>query len=91
MRSVLALGVTAGELMGALGSDDTTFLGAEQGGDLFPGLALLTLLADEIHERFEPTVKGSTAAESLSFHWLRVIHSFRIHQQRAYNAACLPC
>ena len=68
MRSVLSLGVTAGELMGALGSDDTTFLGAEQCGDLFPGFASLTLFTDEIHERFEPTVKGSTAAGSLSFH-----------------------
>ena len=76
--------------MGALGSDDRTFLREEQCGDFFPGLASLTLFADEIHEWFEPTVKGSTAAGSLSFHWLRVIDGFRIHQQRAYNAACLP-
>ena len=90
MRSVLTLGVTTAELMDTLGADDTTLLPAEKLCDLLPRPASLTLFTDEIHERFEPTVKGSTAAGSLSFHWLRVIDGFRIHQQRAYNAACLP-
>ena len=90
MRSALTLGVTSAELVNTLGTDDTTRLGAEQCGDFLPRHASLTLFADEIHERFEPTVKGSSAAGSFSLHRQDVIHGFRIHQQIAYDTSHLP-
>jgi len=90
MRPVLALGVTTVELMDTLGTDDTTLLYAEKFGDFLPRPASLTLFADEIHERFEPTVKGPSAAGAFSLHRQGVIHGFRIHQQTAYDAPCSP-
>jgi hypothetical protein len=90
MRPVLALGVTTAELVDTLGTDDTTLLGAEHYGDFLPRLASLTLFADEIHERFEPTMKGSSAAGSFSLHRQGVIYGFRIHLQIAYDTSHLP-
>jgi hypothetical protein len=90
MRPVLALGETTAELVDALGTDDTTLLYAEKFGDFLPCPASLTLFADEIHKRFEPTVKGSSAARAFSLHRQGVIHGFQFHQPTAYDAPCLP-
>ena len=90
MRPVLALGVTTPELMDTLSTHDTTLLCAEQLGDFLPCSASLTLFTDEIHERFEPTVKSSSAAGAFSLHRQGVIHGFRIHQRTAYDAPCSP-
>lgn len=82
MRPVLALGVTTVELMDTLGTDDTTLLHAEKLGDFLPCPASLTLFADEIHKRFEPTVKSSSAAGALSLHRLVIVDDVRIHQRK---------
>lgn len=80
MRPVLALDVTTAELVDSLGADDTTPFCAEQPGDFLPRPASLTLFADEIHERFEPTVKGSSATGACSLHRLGIVDDVRIHQ-----------
>ena len=82
MRPVLALGVATAELVDTLGADDTTLLGAEQFRDFRPRPASLTLLADEIHERFEPTVEGSPAAGAFALHRLGIVDDVRIHQRK---------
>lgn len=82
MRSVLALGVPTAELVDTLGADDKTLLRAEQFRDFLPCAASLTLFADEIHKRFEPTVEGSSAAGALSLHRLGIVDDVRIHHRK---------
>jgi hypothetical protein len=82
MRPVLALGEATAELVDTLGADDTTLFRAEQLGDFLPRPASLTLFADEIHERFEPAVEGSSAAGAFALHWLGIVDDVRIHQRK---------
>ena len=82
MRPALALGVATAELVDTLGADDTTLLRAEQFRDFLPCPASLTLFADEIHELFETTVEGASAAGAFALHWLGIVDDVRIHQRK---------
>ena len=72
MRLGLPFQVAPIKLVQSLKRDGAIFLGAEQRSDLLPRLALLALLADEVHERFEAATIRATAAPPFLF-------GFRIH------------
>ena len=72
MRPGLTFQVAPVELVQTLKRDGATFLGVEQRGDFLPRPALLALLADEAHERFEAAAIRASAASPFIF-------GFRIH------------
>jgi hypothetical protein len=74
------LQMTPVKLMNALGGDGTIFFTGQCSGDFLPCPAPLALFADEIHERFEPAVKGTPAAGAFPFRRLLVIDDFWIRQ-----------
>ena len=82
MRPRLTFQVAPVKLVQSLRRDDAILFCPEPDGDLLPGPALLALLADELHERFEAAVKWSSAARMITFHRLAVVDDFWIHQQR---------
>jgi hypothetical protein len=77
--------VSAIEPVYALKRNGAVFLAAKLFGDLPPGLALPTLLADEFNVRIEPAVKRRAAAGSSPFLLVRVGCGFQIHRQRDYG------
>lgn len=81
MRPGLTLQVAPVELVQSLKRDAATFLGAKPGGDFLPRLALLALLADEIHKWFKAAVERPSAAGAFAFNRLGVIDDFWIHQR----------
>jgi hypothetical protein len=91
MRLILPPCVTLAELVESLGADEAVLFAAEQLSDLLPGPAALTLLANEVQKRFESAVKGPTATGTGALCERRVIHSFRIHQRRAYDPRRTMC
>jgi len=50
------------------------FVTSKQFRNFLPCFVLSSLLANEVNERFEPTVKGPSTALLGSFFWLRVAH-----------------
>jgi hypothetical protein len=76
MMPSLTFQVAAVELVQSLKRDDTILFGAERRGDFLPCPALLALLADEFHERFEAAVEWSPAAGTISFHRLVDVDGF---------------
>ena len=77
-----ALQVAAVKLVNALCGDGAVFLPGQGGGDFLPGFALLALLADELHKRFEPAVKSASAAGTFAFGRLNIVDDFLIHQRQ---------
>ena len=82
MRLRPALNVTPIELMHALRGDGAAFFIGKHGGDFLPRSAPLALFTDEIHERFEPAVKGAPAAAAFMLRRLAVVDDFWIHQRK---------
>ncbi len=76
MRPGLTFQVAPVELVQSLRRDDAILFGAEQRGDFLPRLALLALLADKLHERFEAAVEWSPATGTISFHRLVDVDGF---------------
>ena len=76
--------VASVELVNALKGDGAAFLLAQQLADLFPGPPALSLLANEIHERFQPTVVGATAAAFGPVSCCVVIHGIHCFSTTAY-------
>ena len=74
-----ALQMAAVKLVDALRGDGAIFFTGQGGGDFLPGFAPLALFADELHERFDPAVKGAPAAGAFALGRLRVIDDFLIH------------
>ena len=75
MAAHLTFQVPPVELVQALKRDGTAMFGAESRGNFLPRPALLALLADERHERFEAAAISASAAV---FH-PAYIFRFRIH------------
>jgi hypothetical protein len=79
MRRCLPFQVPPIELVQPLKRDVTTLLGAEPGGDFLPRPALLPLLADEGHKRFEAAaISASAAPLPLPFTFGFQIHSLTV-------------
>ena len=79
MRSCLPFQVPPIELVQPLKRDVTTLLGAELGGNFLPRPALLPLLADEVHKRFEAAaISASAAPLHLLFTFGFQIHSLTV-------------
>jgi hypothetical protein len=78
MAARLTFQVPPIELVQSLKRDAATVVGAESRGDLLPRPALLTLFADQVHERFEAAAISASAA---SFH-LPFTFGFRIHSPK---------
>ena len=76
MRPRLTFQVAPVKLVQSLRRDDAILFGAKPGGDFLPCPALLALLADEFHERFEAAVEWSPAAGTISFHRLVDVDGF---------------
>lgn len=66
MRSSLPFQVAPVKLVQSLKRDAAAFLGAEQHGNFLPRPALLTLFADEFHERFEAAAISASAGTPFS-------------------------
>jgi len=74
MRPDLTFDVATIELVNALKRDGAALVTSKQFRNFLPCFALSSLLANEVNERFEPTVKGPSTALLGSFFWLRVAH-----------------
>ena len=73
MGARLTFQVAPVELVQSLKRDDAILFGAKPGGDFLPRPALLALLADKFHERFQAAAISASAATPV------VIFAFRIH------------
>jgi hypothetical protein len=76
MMPSLTFQVAPVELVQSLKRDNAILFGAERRGDFLPRPALLALLADEFHKRFEAAVEWSSAAGTISFHRLLNVDGF---------------
>ncbi|HTE87521.1 MAG TPA: hypothetical protein VK639_01080 [Terriglobales bacterium] len=74
MRPGLTFDVAPVELVDALKRDGAAVLGPEQLSDFLALATLLALLANELNEGFEPTVKGPSTALLGSLLCLCVAH-----------------
>lgn len=78
MRPCLTFQVAPVELVQSLKRNAAIFFGAELSGDFLPRPALLSLLADELNERFEAAAISSPAA----MFRLPSIFGFRVHRYK---------
>jgi len=67
MRPGLTFQVTPVKLVQSLKRDGAALLGTKLFGDFLPCLAALTLLADELHKRFEAAAIGTPTATPFIF------------------------
>ena len=74
VRPGLKFDVSPIELVNALKRDRAALVRSKLFRNFLPCFALSSLLANEVNERFEPTVKGSSTASLGSLFWLRVAH-----------------
>lgn len=72
MRPDLTFQVAPVELLQTLKRDAATSFGAKPSGDFLPRLAVPTLLADELNERFKAAAISASATTPIFF-------GFRIH------------
>ena len=80
MRPGLTLQVAPVELVQTLKRDNAILFGAELGGNFLPRLALLALLTDKVHKRFEAAAISASAAAVFALYRLAVADDFFIHQ-----------
>src|SRR5580698_3380363 len=83
MMPLLALHVSAIELMQTLERDAAAFLNRQPFGDFPPRFALLALCADDRHEWLKAAVKGASAALSGQHY---VHFRFRFHCDNSKSA-----
>src|SRR5206468_8500110 len=74
VRLGLTFDVSPIELVNALKRDGAALVTSKQFRNFLPCFALSSLLANEVNERFEPTVKGPSTTLLGSLFWLRVAH-----------------
>jgi len=81
MRPSLTFQVAPIELIQTLIRNGAILLSAEQQGDFVPRSALLALLANEFHERFETAVISASAAGAFALYRLAIVDDVWIHQR----------